>query len=217
MSPGRTQIFGSLWTHNIVRITLPCGLQFALDATGAQYGWREVLSPWPAYKAHRVRVIGETHKLELRDEAEFNKYARAFFAQLPRSDHWHSQSPYIRKELINFLTRMLLISSDARGDNLETILHKFPDAKFEEIKKEMINLVKELLDTELMMSVASPCKKLYWNQDMETCVTSDGDMYKRLTKVWFTEEEYDELTEDKREALWKRRFRIATQGMPARC
>lgn len=43
--------------HAAIRVTLPSGQRFALDPTGAQYGWREHLAPWDDYERHRVHMI----------------------------------------------------------------------------------------------------------------------------------------------------------------
>ncbi|KAI1267705.1 hypothetical protein F5Y18DRAFT_424840 [Xylariaceae sp. FL1019] len=41
-------------THSVLRVTLSYGEQFAVDLTGAQYGWRDVVSTWFAWSKHRA-------------------------------------------------------------------------------------------------------------------------------------------------------------------
>lgn len=47
----------SFMHHEIVLATLPCGTAMALDATGAEFGWKETVSPWISYQQSRVGHI----------------------------------------------------------------------------------------------------------------------------------------------------------------
>lgn len=51
---GQTVRFNALSHRFVLRITLPCGLQFAFDPTAIQYGWLETIAPWSAYIQHRA-------------------------------------------------------------------------------------------------------------------------------------------------------------------
>lgn len=212
--PDKRQVFAGLCGHDLVRVTLPCGLQFALDATGAQYGWREVLSPWPAYKTHRVRLVNAARTLELRDETGFRDYALGVCGGRPRCEHGYAQIEFNRKHLMVFLTGKLVLEAGLDG-GLRSILRDLSDAKFETSSKSMMERMREALRGEVEKIAQGPCEKMYWDQNMLTCITQDEQMYHRLKKVWFTEAEYDELDEKKRMALWRWRFYIATRDMPS--
>ncbi|KAF2420186.1 hypothetical protein EJ08DRAFT_683410 [Tothia fuscella] len=43
--------------HTILRVTTFGGEMFAVDLTGAQYGWKEVVVPWTSFYNHRVHTI----------------------------------------------------------------------------------------------------------------------------------------------------------------
>ncbi|OIW23080.1 hypothetical protein CONLIGDRAFT_686853 [Coniochaeta ligniaria NRRL 30616] len=49
--------FSSLHLHEVIRATLPCGLEFAIDLTSAQMGWKEILTPWASYSGSRVHQV----------------------------------------------------------------------------------------------------------------------------------------------------------------
>ncbi|KAI0198554.1 hypothetical protein F4808DRAFT_472679 [Astrocystis sublimbata] len=40
--------------HTVLCATLKSGEQFAIDVTGAQFGWRETVAPWGVWVSHRV-------------------------------------------------------------------------------------------------------------------------------------------------------------------
>ena len=51
------------YRHAIIRITLRNGEMFALDLSGAQYGYSDPLSPWERYMGDRVRDIEDMKPL----------------------------------------------------------------------------------------------------------------------------------------------------------
>ncbi|KAG6367596.1 hypothetical protein INS49_001789 [Diaporthe citri] len=58
------QTFPSMCLHSVIRFTLPSGLKFAFDPTGAQNGWQEHLAPWDEYAKHRVHFIQEVRTID---------------------------------------------------------------------------------------------------------------------------------------------------------
>lgn len=57
---GNGIVDGTDYVHHVVKITLKNGAQYALDMTGAQYGWSESIMPWDTYKATRIQSITKT-------------------------------------------------------------------------------------------------------------------------------------------------------------
>lgn len=47
------------WAHTVIRITTKSEETYAVDMTGAQYGWRESVIPWQQYNNSRMRMIKE--------------------------------------------------------------------------------------------------------------------------------------------------------------
>ena len=45
---------GGNWLHQVLRVKLACGEVYAVDITGAQYGWKEKLYTWNNYLRYRV-------------------------------------------------------------------------------------------------------------------------------------------------------------------
>ena len=47
-------------SHSILKVTVQNGEQYALDMTGAQFGWQEAVIPWNIYAHFRIQHIIET-------------------------------------------------------------------------------------------------------------------------------------------------------------
>ena len=56
---GTIRIDATDYAHTIVRVTMKNGEKYALDISGAQYGWREPVMPWELYTSRRTRAIKE--------------------------------------------------------------------------------------------------------------------------------------------------------------
>ncbi|KAK3349076.1 hypothetical protein B0T25DRAFT_609569 [Lasiosphaeria hispida] len=51
--------FNALTPHEVIRLTLECGRQYALDPAGCAFGWEEHLASWESFAAHRVALVVE--------------------------------------------------------------------------------------------------------------------------------------------------------------
>lgn len=111
-----------------------------------------------------------------------------------------------------FLTGRLSVEAGLNG-GLRSMIRDLPDTKFEEVRRTRIGRAREALRDEVKKIAWGPSQKLYWNQDLDTCVTQGQDMHHRLKKFWFTEAKYSELDEEERVALWTRRYDITTKDM----
>ena len=48
--------------HVVLKLTLKNGEKYALDMTGAQYGWTDTITSWNSYEASRIRSITDEWK-----------------------------------------------------------------------------------------------------------------------------------------------------------
>lgn len=58
--------FNNFKVHTVVRATLPCGLQFALDPTCLQFGWKHLIVPWETYVRRHVHSLRESETVLLK-------------------------------------------------------------------------------------------------------------------------------------------------------
>lgn len=56
--------FSSLTLHEVIHATLPCGLEFAIDAKHMQMGWKHALVPWSTYAEHHIHQLRESTVVE---------------------------------------------------------------------------------------------------------------------------------------------------------
>lgn len=216
-SPDREVGVSGITTHVAVRFTLRCGLQFAFDPTGAQIGWREVLSPWNSYQAHRVRLLTSETPLG------FDDHALLLDGPVARGEdcsHVPTELGYIGKQLFIFLaTTFTLAAQDTTGgvsaSNLENMFCQLTDAKYEQAMTPVVEHAMKMLREKIEEFRRGPCGRMYWDQDMACSLTRDERMYKCLKKVWLTEKEYDETVDARLGALWKSRFKRAMWDMPS--
>ncbi|OIW23223.1 hypothetical protein CONLIGDRAFT_686662 [Coniochaeta ligniaria NRRL 30616] len=52
--------FMALSHHEVIRATLRCGVEYAIDPTGLQMGWKHSITPWEVYSAQRIHRIEST-------------------------------------------------------------------------------------------------------------------------------------------------------------
>jgi hypothetical protein len=49
--------FAAFSYHEVLRATLPCGAEYAIDTAGLQMGWKHSIVPWDVYEQIRLRWI----------------------------------------------------------------------------------------------------------------------------------------------------------------
>lgn len=54
-----TNDFSPLQVHEVVYVKLRCGLEFALDPTGSQMGWKHSIVPWSTFSKRHIHQIRE--------------------------------------------------------------------------------------------------------------------------------------------------------------
>jgi hypothetical protein len=61
--PGDGGKRNNMWRgHTVLRVTTKAGEDFAIDITGAQYGWQDTFAIWDVYQNRRIRtVVSEYH------------------------------------------------------------------------------------------------------------------------------------------------------------
>ncbi|KAK7748421.1 hypothetical protein SLS62_008577 [Diatrype stigma] len=115
--------FNSLCSHEILRLTLPSGRQFALDPSAAQYGWHENLAPWEQYHQHRVDAISRIEMLE-----PFEGFRRFFVnqGQPPNKRHRVGEpiSKYVRRVSAELLAESLSTAPSCEGTDGLALLFK---------------------------------------------------------------------------------------------
>ncbi|KAB5511348.1 hypothetical protein GE09DRAFT_1295637 [Coniochaeta sp. 2T2.1] len=102
--------------HKVAHVTLPCGLQFAVDPTCAQHGWQYMIVPWATYSARHIhRVMGFDSVLPRPAGADIVRSAMGGQARIGQQLHGLMVEPVVH----GLAKQMDTIKSDA---NMKKVL-----------------------------------------------------------------------------------------------
>ncbi|KAK0733234.1 hypothetical protein B0T26DRAFT_669656 [Lasiosphaeria miniovina] len=196
--------FSPFTPHQVLRITLACGRAVVVDASGAQFGWREVLSPWETYKRHRVHaVIGEAS----------HQVAAAMTASRgnPTGDFAHDASAIKALMAEKLAAYLLPMVAGADTFDLQDLSPKGRAARFE-----LVTSAKAFIDKLARVLEKSQAFKLYFAHDFRIQATSGNPFeYDGLKDTWFTPAEYSKYKRrpKKMKAEWVVRLEIMEESL----
>lgn len=125
--------------HTILRVTLLNNEQYAIDLTGAQYGYHQECLPWQTYITTRVEIIVEIQALGA---------AKQFLANNAR-DYVKNGSMAERLESIDFFFAReleLCIKSWTLGHESVGSLLAAPQDEYESKKKSLLEMVTKAME-----------------------------------------------------------------------
>lgn len=182
-----------MYFHSVFRLSLPSGLTFAFDPTGAQNGWQENLAPWDAYEQHRIHFIRNTRTLDAwGPERRKSELERGI---LSNGEYLMQQGQQVRLAFLAVVVDGYL-RLELPGRGMEELLHRLTNERFEAIRKSLVNTAMENLRRYQRDIEAGPTEKLYHAPDSRVHLTQNSKQFHSLQKVWFTEAEYRELLGD---------------------
>ena len=135
---GDPKIDATDYHHNIIKITMKTGEVYALDMTGAQYGWTECIVPWKTYVESRVREVkkvvpfGET-------KVSSNMDAKKKGGQY----QWVHGIKVLFAQIVDGAVMLW-----QRGNILTTDLFRLPEQEFQKKQASLVDAVEELLQKE---------------------------------------------------------------------
>ena len=123
------------WNHTILRVTLKSGERYAIDLTGAQYGYQEDCMPWDDYFATRVEAIVDIKphghaKDRLANEARSKGFPLSLLQGL---------GAYFANDL-----RLSIVMWEKSGGDTKVLL-TLPEKEFKAKKEDLLGLVKRLM------------------------------------------------------------------------
>lgn len=215
---GEERSFSALCLHHPLRLTLPCGLQFAFDPTGMQFGWKETLVPWDLYLEKRVHN-GIRHiivKQPLNSSvAEACTEAR-LRPDIPWQTPFEPARVYSRRLMLEYVAiNFVSMSAGTWGtssDNIMSVLlARSSDFEFEAFWDEMQRQLQVVIRS--AVHGASMNQRLFFDDDMQVHITRAQTECMKLEKVWLTEEEYQSLKTARRaQRTYAQRFRKKCKG-----
>jgi hypothetical protein len=203
-----TVVFNTANRHVVIRATLPSGDQVALDPTGAQFGWSEIISPWATYATSRIQqmtseAIGPGFRPLHPDVAADKCYATVL-------ECWRDAIQRVTLTIQDCLHQL-------GPSGLMTMLN-WPTPSFNEFANLMVGDGRSQIKTIAREYEQGPLLKLYRDAKFRAGITSSEEGYEFLKNVWFTDEEFDQHSSGgvlQLESIWRARLDTATASSQA--
>ncbi|CAJ2503419.1 Uu.00g108130.m01.CDS01 [Anthostomella pinea] len=186
-SSGEEYTFNTFMQHNLVRITLESGLQFALYFSCAQFGWHEYLSPWDEYERHRIHHIAYVSPFA-------TEGLSAMLTQVRISDGDPATECQSAKDIVVLGLHQHLQTTTARFGGLGGFLGL--EEGFEEARTTLLAEARTFMDAKSRPLEQLPVYKLYFDKDFNIAVTNDAETHNLLKKLWFPKEEFDQTSDN---------------------
>ena len=135
---GDPKIDATDYHHKIIKIVTRTGEIYALDMTGAQYGWTECIVPWNIYVESRVR--------ELKDAVPFG--GTKVWGNIKAKE---TGGQYQRVHDIEVFFAQVVdgaVMLWQRGNILTTDLFRLPEQDFQKRQASLLDVIEELLQKE---------------------------------------------------------------------
>lgn len=215
---GQCVMFNSLYRHHPLRITLPCGLQFAFDPTAAQYGWKEIIAPWEAYLKHRahnsIRDVVIKEPVSMGEAWALAKARANRQCDAPINE----AASHFRRQLLEHVAMEFSLGAAKHlnmfEENVVSVLQtSLLEDAFELVWKILFRQVQVATADYMRKKEERGIGKLYFDFDMQPHFIQKEETYRRLRKFWFTEDEYAAYkSAQRRERAWKGRLKKAFKG-----
>lgn len=209
-----------MYFHLVFRLSLPSGLTFAFDPTGAQNGWQENLAPWDAYEQHRIHFIRNTRTLDAWGPEQRN---RELERKILSSGELEVEIKLGQQFRLAYMAGVVdgYLKLKLPGKGMGELLHRLSDDRFEAVKKSLVNTAMENLRRYQREIDTGPTEKLYLDSDFQVYLTQTSKQFHSLQKVWFAEAEYKGLLGDgsddsELKRAWSDRFEKASVEWMAR-
>lgn len=181
--------------HQVIIVEVSGGRVYAVDITGAQFGWHERLCPWDTYQKHRVggnveyKPSGDRSTLEL-------ICGGAMDDPHGLNQVWHAIRQRVLKSMIASMQSWKDVQSPPVKD-MATFLAK-NGADFQSARDKLVSEAKAGLYQELAavkaQGIGRFCPALNWPhlslRGTRYEVVATEEEARKLDKVWLTEEEY---------------------------
>lgn len=215
---GTRRKFSALALHHPLRITLPCGLQFAFDPTSAQYGWSETMAPWDVYMRHRAHQ-GIRH-INIKQPLPVSATEACKQAQHRRDIVWQTpldqavvfaRLTMLEHMAVNVVDTAAATWSASLDDIVSVVLTTVSNRDFEVF----VGAMQRQLQIQIcdLVRQASLGHRLFFDEELNPHLTRSPAQCRKLEKVWLSEQEYLALKTPRRaQRTYTQRFRKKCMG-----
>ncbi|KAK6863670.1 hypothetical protein PG995_000198 [Apiospora arundinis] len=183
---------GMLKNHYLLRVKLPSGEDVAVDLTGAQFGWKEPVSPWAAWEDQRAYGAVTTHYRgyisdSKEDQDEKYKIASTWYGKV--RPVWEGQIKAMLGAIVG------TIKKQQPGTN-GSVAKFLRSRDYDDARSEMMKAARKSLAACLHEVLVSNTMRMYWTPEWEYQVTVTKAQSEHLKKVWLSDAEYEENKHD---------------------
>ncbi|KAI8944681.1 hypothetical protein F4801DRAFT_599405 [Xylaria longipes] len=173
-----------LHRHIALKLTLTSGETYVIDLTAAQFGWKEVLSPWETWKDLRVD----------KSRSETFKPATGELKSFVQHNNLESYQQEVRTAILRSVMQELNVALRAAPDRLS--FDKVLKAHKEDWKKSEYEIL-QMVRQRIYLLVTSEYHKGYYRLWLGTGPTFAAQLAKEqasaLKEVWIGGKEFDRL------------------------
>ncbi|KAF7555283.1 hypothetical protein G7Z17_g2334 [Cylindrodendrum hubeiense] len=170
--------------HNLLRVKLTTGEIFAIDFTGAQFGWRDQLYTWDTYVQHRVKEFNSLEPLGGAKQQDSMVYCRIS----PTSIGGASRA--FRTDVVNEGLVKGLVTYFVQHETTVKKLLSLPPSLFVRERAQLVNHLKHSIRTRVQKPCDLGIGRLYFDDQFESHVVSTSEEALKYQNVWLSKEEY---------------------------
>ncbi|KAH6975015.1 hypothetical protein BKA56DRAFT_733399 [Ilyonectria sp. MPI-CAGE-AT-0026] len=171
--------------HCVLRVTLQTGETFAIDFTGAQYGWRNQLYTWNTYIEHRAKTVNGVTPLgttSLQESAVYSLFAPNSIAKATRA----FRTNIVRDGLVRSLVTYFVQHQSSMKDLLS-----LPGSSFVRERAQLVNFVKDSIRRRVQELCDLGVGRPYFDRNFEPHYTTTAEEGLKYQGVWLSKEQYN--------------------------
>jgi hypothetical protein len=190
--------------HQVLKVKLKTGEIFAVDITGAQFGWYEKVMAWEDY---RLRILGK---------GSVQPFGTTF--KSAKVDASNGSLELVRQETLLEISKAAEMSIKEWLKQEKTdlgALMEMAEAEFVPLSRKIFDVVEKKLHLAVEEVRKSDRCRFYFGPDFGPALTRSAEETALLKKIWLTKEECQaEGNEFERlRPIWKTRLAFAPQRM----
>jgi hypothetical protein len=193
-------------THDVMHVELSCGEEYAIDMTGAQFGWQEKVYTWDNY----LRYRGKNPENPMRKALGVEKMmGDEMVGQLPAREP-ERVSFEIKGEISTGMDKLIQAFFTDKKTTARAFVSQ-PAADFATQRVEILDSIKKGLRQIIHdLTVRRGIGRLYVHLQHGVQAVRDEEEARKLSGVWLTKAEYEERKDDQSRLLgeWRRRVKL---------
>lgn len=171
--------------HCVLRVTVHTGETFAIDFTGAQYGWRTQLYTWNTYIQHRAKTVNGVTPLgttSLQESAVYSLFAPNSIAAATRA----FRTNVIRDGLVRSLVTYFVQHQTSVMD-----LFSLPGSPCVRERAQLVDFVKDSIRRRVQELRDQGVGRPYFDRHFESHYTTTAEEALKYQGVWLSKEQYN--------------------------